>query len=171
MGRKTRSINKSKNDTKKIMECHNNGMSAMEIVRHFEGKYTYWQVYNTISPRDVNKNSKGDIELNDVNEMNTENPPIDLSDFSSVEKYLEHQLSILIAQLNQKRMSLNNRTFLLKQLTEINKKLKAQSLENYLKSGTAKLIIRIMRRLKPDLTDEEILKIYKEESEKLKNAK
>lgn len=174
MTRKVRAISKSQNDTDKILEQHSNGLKPSQIYKHFSGKYTYWQIYNTISPRDAKSSKQIDEEENitdkkiKADKTVTEMPDVDLSDFISIEKFIEHQLTVVIAQLNDKKLTLEKRTFLIKSITEINKKLKAQLLENHLKNANARLIICIMRRLQPEISDEEIMKIFKEESEKMK---
>lgn len=163
MSRKVRAINKSDNDTKKILELHEQHFKPAQIYNHFGGKYTYWQIYNTISPRDAKAvpKIKADRTI-------TEMPDVDPSDFLSIEKFIEHQLTVVITQLNDRKITLEKRTDLIKKITEINKKLKAQQLEIHLKDANAKVIISVMRRLKPELTDEQILIIFKEESEKIK---
>jgi len=177
-GRKVRALNKSKNDRDKILELHQKEMSPAEIQRHFNNKYSYWQIYNTINPRDTSKSKKS---INDNGEMVddvlrednnvTEMPDIDLSQFENLELFLEHQLGELLAQINEKRLPLDKRAWLLRQATYINKQIKAQQIEQHLKNPDAKLIIRIMRRLKPDITNDEITIIYKEEAAKLKKSK
>ena len=176
MKRKPRAINKSDNDKKKILEMHQQGFKPGQIYRQFDGKYTYWQIYNTISPRDAKSTKQIDAEGKIVNKkINadktvTEMPDVDLSDFASIEKFIEHQLTVIISQLNDKKLTLEKRTSLIKQITEINKKLKQQQLENHLKNANARLVIRIMRRLQADITDEQIMIIFKEESEKMKKT-
>lgn len=174
MGRKPRAINKSENDTDKILRLHSEGLKPAQIYQHFEGKYTYWQIYNTISPRDAKSTKQIDEQgkLTDkkikADKTVTEMPDVDLSDFTSIEKFIEHQLTVVIAQLNDKKLTLEKRTWLIKTITEVNKKLKQQLLEGHLKNPDARLIIRLMRRLKPEISDEEIMTIFKEESEKMK---
>jgi len=171
--RKPRALNKSDNDKKKILELHEAGNKPGEIHRYFNGKYSYWQIYNTINPRDKSSiivDKEGNVKSVKVNadKTVTEMPDVDLSDFTSIDKFIEHQLTVILAQLNEKKLTLEKRTFLIKHITEINKKLKAQTLEQYLKNGNARIIINIMRRLKPDISDEEIIIIFKEETEKVK---
>lgn len=178
--RKERAINKSENDKKKILELYDEGegLRPAQIQAHFNNKYSYWQIYNTINPRDTNKSKKtvnkdGELVEEFLVEDNTvtEMPDVDLSQFGGVDGFLEHQLGEILAQINEKKLALKNRVWLLKQATFINQKLKAQQIEQHLKHPNAKLIIRIMRRLKPDITNEEITKIYKEEAEILKKGK
>lgn len=172
--KKPRALNKSDNDKKKILELHELHYKPAQIYAHFNGKYTYWQIYNTISPREakstnqVDKDGKIIKEKLKADKTITEMPDVDLSDFTSIDKFIEHQLTVILAQLNDKKVTLEKRTFLVKHITEINKKLKAQQLDMHLKNADAKLVIAIMRRLKSDLTDDEILKVFAEESEKLK---
>jgi hypothetical protein len=165
MAKKYRAINKSKNDKKRILELYDKGMKPAEIQKYFGNKYTYWQIYNTINPRELNSCTDETTEDNTITEM----PQTDLSQFPGITNFIEHQITVLLAQLNLKNIGIERRTRLLKQITDISIKLKTQQIEQYLKEAKAKLILRMMRRLKSDITDEEILKIYKEEAEKLKN--
>jgi len=172
--RKPRAIHKSANDTKKILSLHNQGMKPMEIFRFCEGKYSYFQIYNTINPRDAKSSTtvdeKGKIKEVKINadKTVTEMPPIDYSQFPSFEKFIEHEITVIVSQINEKKITLEKRVDLLRKLSIVNKQMKAQMIEQYLKNGNAKIIIAIMRRMQPDISDEEITRIFKEESEKLK---
>jgi hypothetical protein len=174
MVRKVRAINKSDNDKKKILTLNEQGLKPSDIYAAFQGKYTYWQIYNTISPRDA-KSGKlvkedGSIESKKLKAERTvtEMPDVDYSDFPSFEKFLEHEITVVISQLNEKKVTIEKRTFILNKLADINKKLKAQLVESHLKNPDARIIISLMRRMKPDISDEEIIRIYKEESERIK---
>ncbi len=172
--RKPRAIYKSSNDKIKILKKYEEGLKPAEIYNFFDGKYSYWQVYNTIKPRDAKSAKQIDAEKNIIKDKIkadktvTEMPVVDPSDFVSIEKFIEHQLTVIITQLNDKKLTLEKRSKLIKEITETNKKLKQQLIENHLKNANARLIIRIMRRLQPEISDEEIMTIFKEESEILK---
>jgi hypothetical protein len=174
MPRKPRAINKSAADKKKILEMSFQGLKPSAIQSFFQGKYSYWQIYNTINQRDA-KSDKLVGENGKIKEVRikadktvTEMPVIDYSDFVSVENFIEHEITVIVSQMNEKKITLEKRVFLLNKISDINKKMKAQQMEKHLKDANAKLIIRIMRRLNSELTDQEIITIYKEESEKLK---
>ena len=172
--RKPRALNKSDRYTKEILELFDKGMKPMDIYRHYQGKFSYWQIYNTVNPRLPNDESLRDAEAqgiefeDEADSLLTNLPDEDLASFASVEKFIEHQITVIIAQLNSKRISLKERTLLIDKLVKINQRNKAQQLEHYLKNASAKLIIRLMRRMNTEITDEEILKAYKEEAENLK---
>lgn len=173
--RKARAINKSENDKKKILEMfEEKHFKPAQIYQYFEGKYSYWQIYNTISPRTAKSDTviKKDGTVKEkklkASSLISEMPDVDLSDFQSIEKFTEHQLTVISSQLNDKNIRLDRRIFLVDKLVKINKNLKQQLLEGHLKNATARLVIRIMRRLKPELSDDEIMNIFKEESEILK---
>lgn len=171
--RKVRALNLSENDKKKILDKYGEGLQPAQIEKFFEGKYTYFQIYNTINPRSASSttvNQDGSLKEVKIKQDKTvtEMPVIDLADFTSIEKFIEHQLTVIITQLNEKKIPLEKRILLTRSITKINYELKKQLLENHLKNANAKLIIRIMRRLKPELADEEILTVFKEESEKMK---
>lgn len=171
--RKPRALNLSENDKKKILDKHEEGLKPAEIEKFYEGKYTYFQIYNTINPRlasSTGVNPDGSLNKAKIKQDKTvtEMPDIDLADFTSIEKFIEHQLTVIVGQLNSKNIRLEKRITLTRWITKINYELKKQLLENHLKNANAKLIVRIMRRLKPELADEEILTVFKEESEKMK---
>ncbi|QQS35762.1 MAG: hypothetical protein IPM56_16195 [Ignavibacteriales bacterium] len=175
--RKTRALNISKRYQKEIRDLAESGLKPAQIVEHFNGKFTYWQVYNTINPRpaklsDTNINEQGEIEEVEADSIVTDLPEVDLSSFTSIEKFFEHSVAVIIAQLNSKRISLKERTALVEKLQKISLKNKTAQIEHYLKNANARLTIRVMRRcaLLPstNLSDEEILKIYKEEAEILR---
>lgn len=170
---KKRALNISQNIREEILKLYNKeGLTVAQIFNRYKDKLTYWQVYNTInkrSPISLSVNESGSLENNKEQDELTL-PDVDLSHFDSIENYLEHSLTVIIQQLNAKKMNPEKRVHLMKTITEVSKRLKLQMLEKHIKGNDAKLIIRIMRRLKPDITDGEIMEIYKEEAEKLKNS-
>lgn len=174
MKRKVRAINKSENDKKKILELHEQNFKPAQIYKHFEGKYSYWQIYNTISPRDAKSTKQVDEEGKLINKKIkadktvTGMPDIDYSDFPSFERFIEHQITVVVSQLNEKNVTIEKRVRIIKELAKINKEIKMQLIEHHLKNPNARVVISLMRRLKPELTDEQILIIFKEESEKIK---
>jgi len=176
---KPRAINKSKNDAEKILEQREKGLKPNEIVKFFEGKYSYWQVYNTCNPdrnsKNPNKVVGDDGKLQDevISEDNNilVMPDIDLGQFGSIEKFFEHQITELALQISGKNLPAQKSIKLFKELVAIHGKVKIQQIEHHLKNPNAKLIVRIMRRLKKDISDDEIMLIYKEEKEKIKMEK
>jgi hypothetical protein len=172
MARKPRAINLSANDKKKILAKHEEGMKPSAIEKYYEGKYTYFQIYNTINPgRGTSKVDKDGNIIKDkvkADKLVTGMPDVDVSDFVSIEKFIEHQITVIVTQLNDKNLIISRRVWLLKEITKVNIMLKKQLIENHLKNANARLVISIMRRLKPELTDEELLTIFKEESERNK---
>ena len=171
--RKPRALHLSENDKQNILAKHDEGLKPAQIEKFFRGKYTYFQVYNTINPRPVSDNAvdkDGKVVPRKIkaDKIVTEMPDVDLGDFSSFEKAIEHQLAVIYQQLNSKNLRLNDRTRLVQQLTNINFKNKKLLMESYLKSGNANLTIAIMHELKPDITDEEIILTFKRAAEKVK---
>ncbi|MEW6654512.1 MAG: hypothetical protein AB1394_13760 [Bacteroidota bacterium] len=171
--RKPRALHLSENDKKNILDKYEEGLKPAQIEKFFRGKYTYFQVYNTINPRPgsdkiVNEKSKLVEQKIKADKIVTEMPDVELGDFSSFEKAIEHQLAVIYGQLNSKNIRLNDRAKLIKQLSDINFKNKKLLMESYLKSGNANITIAIMQELKPDITDEEIILTFKRASEKVK---
>jgi len=167
--KKVRALNMGKRWQKEIISLYNTGLSVSEILNHYQGKFSYWQIYNTINPRQGYK--KPDANAEPDNTVVDQSAPPDLSEFASVESYLEHKLTSLFAEMDIRRMSIEKHLELTKKATDIYFKLKQQRLESYLKEGGAKIIVNVMRRLNPELSDDQILNIYQEEAEKLKGKK
>jgi hypothetical protein len=177
--KKKRAPYKSKATKKKILDLYSQGYSYKEIYDFFDGKLTDWQIYNTINvrvpqsqkPRKL-KDGSQHILVED-NDISTDEmlPLADLSEYPSMEKYLEHELVIISNQLQEKKLPVNSRLEILGKLAKITKLIKEQQLESHLTSLKGRLIINIMRRLKPSITETEIKLIFKEESAKLKEEK
>ncbi len=164
--RKPRAMNVSPKYKKEILELSGQGMTPAEIYKKLAGVVTYWQVYNTINPR-LPAIEPGD-EAVEQDEVIGSLPDIELSQFESIEQYIEHSITAIANELNSKKIGVDRRVNLLSKLQDIQRKVRASQVEKSLKDANAKLIIRMMRRLKPDLTDEELLQIYHEEAERLK---
>jgi len=165
---RVRADNLSERLKAEILELHANGMKPGQIVKHLQNKVTYWQVYNTINPRVV---EPVDDKAKPDNVVTAIPDDIDFDDFDSIDEYLESQLTVCARELQNRKLTINGRLNLLKQVQVISAKVKAGKIDAHLKNAKAKLIIAMMRRVKPDITNEELMTIYKEEAEKLKMEK
>lgn len=130
---------------------------------------TYFQVYNALSGRvKLDRSPRADKGLSRKNtseavSLSNKKP----EDFTSLEEFLEYQLTISARDLIKRKYLPDVRIKLLKEITMMKQKLEAQKLEGWLRKPEAILIIRIMKRLNPKLEDSEIKKIYAEEYEKI----
>jgi|GEM_PF-3266425 hypothetical protein len=172
--RKPRALNLRESDKERIREKFAEKLTPSEIEKFFGGKYTYWQIFNLDNRRVAKSenvvNKDGSVEKKNLKAERTvtEMPDVDYSDFASIEKFVEHMVGVIASQINEKRVTLDKRVEILRKLTFINKTNKAQLMENHLKNPNARIVISLMRRMKPDISDEEIIRIYKEESERIK---
>lgn len=83
---------------------------------------------------------------------------------------MKSQQKLILATLeNDKNIPVQTRTQLLYTLTRIRMYLQRVELSAHLKKSDADIIGAIVRRFKPDVTNDEIVKIYYEELEKWKN--
>lgn len=133
---------------------------------------TYFQVYNTVNARvklDRSPRSDKGERRKGVNELAATLGPSNSKpeDFNSLEEFLEHQLVVSARDLSRRKYTPDMRVKLLKEITMMKDKLEKQKLEGWISKPEAVLIIKIMRRLKKEITDEEIKKIYAEEYEKI----
>jgi predicted transcriptional regulator len=82
------------------------------------------------------------------------------------------QLDICIAELDTaKNMAVSTRLDLLYKAMRIKSYLQDIDVSKHIKSTDAQLIARIIRRFIPEATNEDVIKIYKEELLKWKNSK
>ena len=88
-------------------------------------------------------------------------------EFESLEVFLEHQLTVTARDLSRRKYTPELRVRLLKEITAMKKNLDKQKIEGWISKPEAILIIKIMRRLSPKISDDEIKKIYAEEYEKI----
>lgn len=132
---------------------------------------TYWQVRNAIAGRvKLERSPRSDKGTTRNNSTKLEGARVSekkVTDFSSVEEFLEYQLLELSNELSDYEFTPSGRAKLIKEIAGISAKLKQQKIEGFIRRPEAVLIVRIMKRLEPDLTDDEIQKIYKEEYEKV----
>ncbi len=130
---------------------------------------TYWQVYRVIngvtkldgSPRADKGKSRSLI--NDDGKLETVKWSID--DFQDLDDF---QLFVLMSALEDAasyEMLPDAKVKLVKDIEIIQTKITQRQLKGNIRRADAEVIARIIRRFKPDATNQEIVQIYKEEME------
>lgn len=131
---------------------------------------TYWQAYNAVNFRvKLDRSSRADKGLSRAHpEKNKIVMPSKAPDeFKSLEDFLEYKLAFIANKLGKVSTDVGSEIKIIKEISSIKKDLDARRLESWIKRPEAILIIRIMKRLNPKLTEDEIQKIYREEYEKV----
>jgi len=156
-----KSLKTTKHKRDQFLKLHKEGKEIKEIME-LTG-CSYFQVYNVIRGRVATvppAKQEGDDEPTEL--------PVNLEEFQDTESFIEYQITLLMNQISSKKLNLSARASALRQLVLIQSDFKKIKLENMIKRPNGVLIVNIMRRLNPDLTDDQILKIIAEETEKLK---
>ena len=95
----------------------------------------------------------------------------DESEFTgSVTDLIKSQMTVCVQQLYSENLTAASRMKLLKQLASLQKDVQATELEKHMTHIDAKIIAAIIRRFKPDADNDEIIRIYKEESANAKKT-
>lgn len=130
---------------------------------------TYWQVYNAVNGRvkleRTPRSDKG--EIRNKKDETPSSAAMKPEHFESLDEYLEYQLTVSARELSKRKYSPEVRVRLLQSITRMKQQLTKAKIESWIKRPEAVLIVKIMLRLKPDLSDDNIKKIYQEEYEKL----
>ena len=85
-----------------------------------------------------------------------------------LDEFLQMQIGATIHQLMTEDLDGSKRVYLIKELTNIRDKMKKSDLESHMKSLDARIVAALIRKLKPDVTDDTIVKLWSEASEKVK---
>ncbi|MDD5539507.1 MAG: DUF1804 family protein [Candidatus Marinimicrobia bacterium] len=88
----------------------------------------------------------------------------------SLADMIKSQASLCVQQLYQEDLKGSDRLKLLKQLAAIQKDIQQTELERHMYHLDAKTVSLIIRRFQPDATDDEIIKIFAEESANAKKT-
>lgn len=122
---------------------------------------TYDQAINAIA-----KNKRGELKIGRVR-----TPKVDYK-IDPNENLLKKNYDKALASLDQStHLDVLERISAIDKLTTISKTIQSMELQNHLKRLDADVIACIVRRFKPDATNEEIIKMYHEELEKLRGGK
>jgi len=85
-----------------------------------------------------------------------------------LDEFLQMQIGATIHQLMTEDLDGSKRVYLIKELTTIRDRMKKSDLESHMKSLDARIVAALIRKLKPDVTDDTIVKLWSEASEKVK---
>ncbi|MEW5799973.1 MAG: hypothetical protein AB1728_13310 [Bacteroidota bacterium] len=146
--------------------------TVTEALADFQQKYpeiTYFKYYNVIKRRVKTKYSyradKGKSrKFSDDAKKKYE---VDLYQFDDVEEFLEYQTGVIADEVNSATLSIEDRLKYTKDIVTIRTRLQNLKLEKHIGRADAMLISRIMRRLDPNLSNDDIIRIVKEEQAKL----
>jgi len=95
----------------------------------------------------------------------------DDSEFTgSVTDLIKSQMSVCVQQLYSENLPAAGRMKLLKQLASLQKDVQATELEKHMTHLDARIVSAIIRRFNPDADNDEIIRIYKEESANAKKT-
>jgi hypothetical protein len=155
-------------ERKKILKFfHQDKMSIHEIMD--EMNLSYFKVYNVVQGRVKTKygqrKDKGvSRKVQDEEKLSGQ---VDLESFNDVHDFMEHQIVLVAHSMNKTKLGAEERLKLVKDLSAMQKNLQSLRLEKHLQNGNAVLIARIMRRFDPTLSDDDIIRIFKEEQTRL----
>lgn len=144
------------------------GMFISEIMK--ETGCSYFQVYNIIGGRvKLNRKPRADKgkKRNKSTEQSENQEEKELEDFDSIDESLQYHLMQCLKDLHATKLLVTEKVKLIKDISALQKNIEARKLEAYMKRPDAVLIIRIMHRFDSSLTDDDVIKIYNEEYEKL----
>lgn len=97
----------------------------------------------------------------------------DLNFSEGLNELIKSQAAVAVQQLYQEELSGSERVKQLEKLAKIQKDMQKTELQSHLKSLDAKIVSILIRRFRPEATDNEVIKIYKEavSEAKTKNIK
>lgn len=142
-------------------------MSIQDIME--EMNLSYFKVYNVVQGRvKTNYSPRADKGVSrSIDEDERMSEKVDLENFDDVYGFLEHQIVLVARSMNKTKLGADERLKMIKDLTAQQKNLQALKLESHLGNTDAVLIARLLRRQKPDLTDDDIIRMVREEQTKL----
>jgi hypothetical protein len=161
---------------KKIVKAFNKLGNYKAVEKHFNGVYSYYQIWNAVNGR-TKKNYSG---RSDKGKMRTtkdkvqeqeqvqEQDVLGPEDFDSAIGFMKHQVLVSLRDLSKRSYSADQRIKMLKDISALQKNIEAMELESHLANPEAKLILNVMRALAPKKSDAELLKVYAEQREILK---
>ncbi len=152
-------------------EEHNQG-TILDAVTDFQKKYpeiTYFKYYNVIKRR-VNVKYKYRADKGKSRKYSDDDKTryeVDLYKFDDVEEFLEYQTGVISDEINKATLSIEDRLKYTKEVVTIRTRLQKLKLEKHIGRADAMLISRVMRRFNPNLSNDEIIRIVKEEEARL----
>lgn len=110
----------------------------------------------------IQKSKRGELKLGKIRSKK-----INLDEIVTEENLLKTNYEKALKHLNTvDNIAVDDRINLLDKLANTSKTIQQMELQNHLKRLDANIIASIIRRFKPDATDDDIIKIYSEELEK-----
>lgn len=110
----------------------------------------------------IQKSRRGELKLGKIRSKK-----INLDEIVTEENLLKTNYEKALKHLNSvDNIAVDDRINLLDKLANTSKTIQQMELQNHLKRLDANIIASIIRRFKPDATDDDIIKIYSEELEK-----
>jgi transposase len=154
-------------ERKKILRLHKEGFSIQEIMD--EMNLSYFKIYNVVQgrvkTRYAYRKDKGISRKVRDDEKLAEQ--VDLENFADVHDFMEHQIVLVARTMNKTKLGAEERLKMIKDLSSMQKNLQSLRLEKHLQNIDAVLLTRIMRRFDPKLSDDDIIRIVREEQTKL----
>lgn len=154
-------------ERKKILKLHKQGFQIREIMD--EMNLSYFKVYNAVQgrvkTRYAYRKDKGISRKVREDEKLIEQ--VDLENFADVHDFMEHQIVLVARTMNKTKLGADERLKMVKDISAMQKNLQALRLEKHLQNIDAVLLTRIMRRFDPKLSDDDIIRIVREEQTKL----
>ena len=139
-----------------------------KVYNKLNGKVTEWQIRNTINGRVKLDRSPRADKGQSREALGSVITSRKLDEFETVEEFLESQLTDVANYLQTTKITYDKKLIAIQRIAKLNKELKAAKLESYIKRPEAVLIIEIMKYFKPEISDDEIQKIYRELYERVK---
>lgn len=105
-----------------------------------------------------------------INAMRQGKDPLQMPEMdfnASLNDIIKSQASVVVQQLYNEDLKSGERLKLLKQLAQIRKDIQKAEIESHMKHLDAQLLSNIIRRFQPEATDDEVIKIYREECDRL----
>lgn len=146
----------SKNQKMKIGKYADNNPNANMVDISKEFKCTYNQVLYALKLYRAGRlhTNKPKTRKKNVDVIITDRSP---------EKIIENQFHRSLGELEADlQLSVNDRVVMLDKLVTMRKTLQQINLENHIKKTDAGIIAIIVRKFKPDASDDDVIKIYKE---------
>ncbi len=147
-------------------------LSITDALEDFQKKYpeiTYFKYYNVVKRRVKTKYSyrpdKG--KSRKYNDDAKKKYEVDLYKFDDVEEFLEYQTGVLADEVNHSTLNIDDRLKHVKEIVTIRTRLQKLKLEKHIGRADAMLISRLMRRFDANLSNDDIIRIVKEEEAKL----
>jgi hypothetical protein len=167
--KRTKSPKLTPGTRKEIAELYKNGkgMKRQEIAKYIG--CSVYQVDAVIYKKvKMKKSDRSDKGLSRKKSEPEQLEKLTGKDQRDIVTRLKDALESSVIDLEKRNYAPDDKISLIEKASRLLKNLQAMELQSHMKGTNAELIIRIMLRFNPDLSIDEIKKIYLEETEKLK---